>query len=88
VKRVRVFVSGRVQGVWFRATLEELARQLGLGGWVRNVRDGRVEAVFEGKDADVDEAVAWCREGPRLAQVERVEVSEEPLEGETVFRAG
>ncbi len=86
MKRVRLLIAGRVQGVWFRATAQELAHQLGLGGWIRNLRDGRVEAVFEGPDADVDEAIAWCREGPRLAQVEAVEVMEEPLEGEAGFR--
>ncbi|MEX0991398.1 MAG: acylphosphatase [Actinomycetota bacterium] len=87
MKRVHLFVSGRVQGVWFRASAEEQAVRLGLGGWARNTRDGRVEAVFEGPDAAVDEAVAWCREGPRLARVEGVEVAEEPPEGDTAFRA-
>ena len=85
MKRVRVIVSGRVQGVWFRSETERIARERGLAGWVRNRPDGRVEGVFEGNDADVDAAVAWCRRGPRLAQVESVAVSEESPLGETSF---
>lgn len=86
MKRVHVFVSGRVQGVFFRGECERVARSLGLTGHVGNLPDGRVEAVFEGLDADVDTAVAWCREGPALASVERVEATAEPPEGETGFR--
>jgi len=88
VKRVRAYVSGRVQGVFFRAECEQMARSLGLIGYVRNLPDGRVEAAFEGLDADVEMAVAWCREGPSLAAVERVEVTVEPLQGETGFLVG
>jgi acylphosphatase len=84
--RVRVLVSGQVQGVFFRVMCERRARDLDLGGWVRNLRDGRVEAVFEGRADDVDAAVAWCREGPPGARVTSVEVVEEPLEGERDFR--
>ena len=86
MKRVRVVVSGRVQGVWFRASTEETAQRLGLSGWVRNRGDGKLEACFEGNDADVDAAVAWCREGPRMAEVGSVELSEEPTTGESGFR--
>ncbi len=86
MKRVRVLVSGRVQGVFFRATCAARARELGVAGWVRNLPDGRVEAAFEGEDAAVDAMVAWCREGPPYARVEHVEVTpEEPL-GEAGFR--
>ena len=88
MKRVRAYVSGRVQGVFFRAECEQMARSLGLIGYVRNLPDGRVEAAFEGLDADVETAVAWCREGPSLAAVERVEVTVEPLQGETGFLVG
>ena len=86
VKRVRLVVSGRVQGVFYRATCARLARQAGVGGFVRNLSDGRVEAAFEGPDGTVDRLVAWCRVGPDLARVEDVElVSEDPV-GEVAFR--
>ena len=86
MKRVRVTIAGRVQGVFFRASCAEAARRRGLSGWVRNLPDGRVEAVFEGPDADVDALVAWCRIGPPHAGVETVETAEEPLSGEDGFR--
>jgi acylphosphatase len=86
VKRVRVIVSGWVQGVFYRATCAAVARELGLGGYVRNLPDGRVEAAFEGPEADVDAMVAWCRHGPDLARVDGVEIVPEPLRGEVGFR--
>ncbi len=86
MRRVRVTVSGRVQGVFFRASCVSEARARGLGGWVRNLPDGRLEAAFEGPDAGVDALVEWCRRGPAAARVDAVEVrSEEPV-GETAFR--
>jgi acylphosphatase len=83
--RRRVWVSGRVQGVAFRAAARRQARAAGVGGWVRNLADGRVEAVFEGAPGAVDSMLAWCREGPSHARVERVEVREEPPEGAADF---
>jgi len=83
---VRVFVSGQVQGVFFRAEAAGRARGLGLAGWVRNARDGRVEAVFEGPPGDVDAIVAWCRSGPPMARVDEVDVAEEEPTGEAGFR--
>ncbi len=80
--RAHVHVSGRVQGVCFRAATCDEAERLGLAGWVRNLHDGRVEAVFEGPRDRVDEAVAWCRHGPPAAQVSRVEVAFEAPTGE------
>jgi acylphosphatase len=80
-----VLVSGRVQGVFFRATCARRARTLGLGGSVRNMPDGRVEAVFEGPSEDVEAMVAWCRTGPEHARVDEVEVSEEPITGVHTF---
>jgi acylphosphatase len=74
-------VSGRVQGVWFRQSCADLAKQLGLSGWVRNRSDGRVEAVFEGETGAVEEMIAWCRTGPRRAVVTGVEVVAEDPEG-------
>jgi acylphosphatase len=80
-----VWVSGRVQGVWFRESCREQAHALGLTGWVRNLADGRVEAVFEGPGAAVERAVAWCRQGPRRARVDDVEITIEPPVGESGF---
>jgi acylphosphatase len=79
--RRRVIVHGRVQGVWFRGSTEAQARAAGVAGWVRNRPDGSVEAVFEGEADAVGRLVAWCREGPRSARVDRVEAFAEPPEG-------
>lgn len=80
VRRVKVTVSGRVQGVFFRASTQDVATDLGLSGKVRNLPDGRVEAVFQGPADAVDQAVAFCRQGPPQAQVDDVEIAElEPL---------
>jgi acylphosphatase len=86
MRRVHVEVSGRVQGVFYRATCAERARDLGLGGWVRNGSDGVVEAEFEGDESDVETIVAWCRIGPPMAQVEDVQVRDVPPTGERAFR--
>jgi acylphosphatase len=86
MKRIRVVASGRVQGVFYRATCARLARGLGLTGYVRNLPDGRVEAAFEGSDAAVDEMVQWSRIGPDLANVDRLDVVVEDPSGETGFR--
>jgi acylphosphatase len=83
--RTRVYVTGRVQGVWFRESCREQAVALGVSGWVRNLADGRVEAVLEGPPAAVERVVQWCREGPRRARVDAVEEHPEPLVGETGF---
>jgi acylphosphatase len=85
VRRVHVVVSGRVQGVFYRATCVRLARERGLSGWVRNRPDGRVEAVFEGPSDDVEAVVAWCRTGPPSARVEGVESWVEPPAGADGF---
>lgn len=85
-KRVHVFVSGRVQGVFFRVHCEHLARDRGLGGFVRNLPDGRVEAAFDGPERDVDAMVEWCHEGPAGARVEHVQVVRERSRGDTEFR--
>ncbi len=86
MKRVHLLVSGRVQGVFYRAECESIALSLGLSGFVRNLPDGRVEAVFEGNDSDVDSAVDRCRSGSKLARVEEVEVEETPPSGGRGFR--
>ena len=83
--RAHVFVSGRVQGVFFRAETSRLARSRGLAGWVRNLPDGRVEAVFEGPRWAVESMLEWVRAGPRGAAVRSVEVSWEDPEMEHGF---
>ena len=83
--RAHVFFSGKVQGVYFRANTCEKARDLGLKGWVRNLPDGRVEAVFEGPRDMVEEAVEYCSRGQPYASVENVEISWEDALGETDF---
>ncbi len=80
--RAHVFISGRVQGVFFRAHTREQALKRGVTGWVRNLPDGRVEAVFEGEEDDVRSVIEWCRHGPPFARVENVEVEWEDYRGE------
>ena len=77
-RNVRVRISGRVQGVWFRGWTAQTAEALGLSGWVRNRRDGTVEAVFSGEEAMVDQMIAACHIGPAHADVEDVDVMTEP----------
>ena len=71
--RAHVYVSGHVQGVFYRASTRDTAHEVGVDGWVRNLDDGRVEAVFEGPKKAVDRMVAWCETGSRAASVETVE---------------
>ncbi len=84
--RYRVLISGRVQGVFFRDTCRRVAQQHGVNGWVQNLPDGKVEAVFEGPDEDVRRLVEWSRQGPRSAVVEDVRVQTEPPEGISGFQ--
>jgi len=86
VQRRRVVVQGHVQGVFFRETTLRRAQAAGVSGWARNRPDGTVEAVFEGPTDLVDELVAFCKQGPRGAAVERVEVYDESPEGVRGFR--
>ena len=86
MRRVRVSISGHVQGVFFRTSCAGLAERLGLSGWVRNVPGGNVEAVFEGPEAAVEQMVMWCGEGPARARVDRVRTGEEAPTGEEGFR--
>lgn len=85
VIRAHVFVSGLVQGVGYRYTTVQQARKLKLNGWVRNLSDGRVEAVFEGEQAAVEEMIRWCRRGPSAAVVKGVLVEMEEIEGLSGF---
>ena len=83
--RRRVLISGRVQGVAFRDTCQRVAVEQGVAGWVRNVGDGRVEAVFEGTAEQVDRMMEWVHGGPRLADVADIAVQTEPAQGLTGF---
>ncbi len=83
--RRRVVIHGHVQAVGFRASCSRRASEAGVAGWVRNTRHGDVEAVFEGPLSSVDALVAWCRQGPAWARVERVEVTDDEPRGETTF---
>jgi len=85
VIRKRVVLSGGVQGVSFREACRGVASANGLGGWVRNLRDGRVEAVFEGPVDRVDRVVTWAHDGPRGAVVDEIAVHVEHPEGLTGF---
>ena len=80
--RARVVVSGRVQGVYFRASARDMARRCGIFGWVRNRPDGAVEALAEGEEAAVQAFITWCHEGPAGAYVTNVQVVREPYVGE------
>ncbi|RDI70565.1 acylphosphatase [Halopelagius longus] len=83
--RAHVFVSGTVQGVYYRASTRDAARERGVDGWVRNLDDGRVEAVFEGPRPAVEEMVEWCHTGSSAAEVEDVDVTYDDPEGEAGF---
>lgn len=85
MKRARVRITGRVQGVGFRYAVRARAASLDLGGWVRNLHDGTVEAVFEGDPERVDSMVEWCRRGPSGADVADVDVHWEEPAGERGF---
>ena len=80
--RAQVLISGRVQGVFYRAYTRDQAVARGLTGWVRNLPDGRVAAVFEGNREKIDSMLAWCREGPPYAYVDEVLVDWQPHQGE------
>ena len=81
-RRVRVWITGRVQRVFFRAYTRDAARSAGVNGWVRNMPDGRVEAIFEGNDEEVESIITWCHAGSPMSRVDRVEVREEVYSGE------
>ncbi len=79
--RAHVWITGRVQGVFFRAYTRDAAQRIGVTGWVRNLPDGRVEAVLEGEMDKVEAMIEWCREGSPLSRVETVEIIEEVYTG-------
>lgn len=81
-KQVHVIISGRVQGVWYRVSTKKMATTLGLLGWVKNRSDGAVEALFEGDEDVIHRMIAWCKQGPPLAQVTEVKVKDKQPTGE------
>lgn len=83
--RAHLFIEGRVQGVFYRSFTHEQAGGLGLDGWVRNLHDGRVEAVFEGPKELVEQMIAACQKGPPGARVSHMDISWEPPAGEKGF---
>lgn len=82
IVRAHVYVSGRVQGVFFRENTRRLAQKMGVTGWVRNLPDGRVEAVFEGEKEAVRKMIEFCKRGPPAARVDDVEIIWEKPRGE------
>ena len=82
MSRAHVYIYGKVQGVFYRAATRDMARILGIKGWVKNCLDGGVEAVFEGEEVTVDKMVNWCRKGPSDAHVKKVDVRWEEYAGE------
>lgn len=82
MQRKHVYISGHVQGVYFRVYTKEAASGFGVKGWVRNLPDGRVEAVFEGDDHAVEQMLKWCRKGSPSSMVKNVEAVDEPYQGE------
>jgi len=69
-----LIISGKVQGVWFRASTKQKAEQLGIAGWVKNTDNGRVEALIEGDEKQIQDMIKWCHQGPPLSRVKKVEV--------------
>jgi len=80
--RIHVFVSGRVQGIGYRDGVRRKAGKLGIFGWVKNLEDGRVEAIFEGEEGGIEEIVEWVKTGPFLAKVEKIDIVPENFSGE------
>jgi acylphosphatase len=81
-QRVHLFIKGKVQGVFFRQAMKVTAKKNHVSGWVKNLKDGRVEAVLEGEDLSVSNVVEWCHAGPANARVEDVEIRNEKHKGE------
>lgn len=86
MRRAHLFTFGRVQGVTFRTSTRREAKRRNLKGWVKNLRDGRVEAVFEGPEEKIQELIEWCHKGPSAARVENVEVEWEEPQGLKEFK--
>ena len=81
-KRIHIFVTGRVQGVFFRQSTKVMAIKNNVKGWVRNLDDGRVEIVAQGETQDIDNLAHWCKTGPANSRVDEFELSEENISDE------
>ena len=86
IKRVHVFISGAVQGIFFRSFIQRKALMLDINGWVRNTEDDKVECVFEANQGRIQSMLEYCRKGPDGAKVENISVKEEEVKGEKGFR--
>ena len=82
MNRVHLYVSGRVQGVFFRVSTRQKAKALNISGYVQNISDGRMEIVAEGRVQDIESFVSWCREGPSEAKVSSLQIRHEPVSNE------
>lgn len=80
--RAELVIHGRVQGVFYRQSTRDMAKRLGLTGWVKNCQDGSVAAVFEGDRKDVETAIEWCRQGPPAANVRDMKIDWQDFRGE------
>ncbi len=81
-QRVHLFIKGKVQGVFFRQAMKVAAKKNRVSGWVKNLKDGRVESIIEGEDVGVSNMVEWCHAGPANARVEDIEIRNEKYKGE------
>jgi len=82
MKRVHIFISGIVQGIFFRSNIKERANKLNLKGFVKNLSNGKVEAVFEGKEENINEILKFCKKGPQGAKIKDIEIREEKVSNE------
>jgi acylphosphatase len=80
--RLHIFISGKVQGVYYRQNTLHKAQELNVMGWIRNLKDGRVEATLEGEREHVDKLLDWCKDGPEYAIVTNIEIVDEPYSNE------
>ena len=80
--RLHVFISGKVQGVYYRQNTTTRAQELNISGWIRNLKNGKVEAVFEGEKSNVNKLLEWCYSGPKNAIVSNIEIVNEPFKKE------
>lgn len=85
-KTVRIYFSGLVQGIYFRAFVKENAEKLDIKGFIRNLEDGRVEAFFEGQTANVEKLIELCKKGPKHAKIEKTNIIEEKYQGLKDFK--
>lgn len=81
-RRVHIFVSGKVQGVYYRQNTAQKAQEYGISGWVRNLSDGRVESIMEGDEVNISQILTWCKQGPVDADVSEVEIINEEYKNE------